>query len=115
MIGKWKNFKNPLMIIPLILGGLLFAAGMAFIFGLFVMLLWNWLMPDIFGLPLISYWQAWGFVILAHILFKSGSGDKHHDHYSNDNWKRHMRDRFHRKWSGGDSFDHSHKENEDQG
>lgn len=35
--------------------------------------LWNWLMPDIFSLPTISYWQAWGLYLLAAILFKSSS------------------------------------------
>ena len=33
------------------------------------MLLWNWLMPAIFGLVTISYWQAVGIIILAKFLF----------------------------------------------
>ena len=44
------------------------------LFGLLVMALWNWVMPDIFGLPQITYWQGWAMVVLAHILFKAGSG-----------------------------------------
>ena len=32
------------------------------------MWLWNALMPDIFGLPVITYWQAFGLEILGHIL-----------------------------------------------
>jgi len=36
-------------------------------------LLWNWLMPHIFGLPTISLLQALGLNILAGILFKSSS------------------------------------------
>jgi hypothetical protein len=47
--------------------------GLAFLFGWVVMLLWNWLMPDIFGLKRLTYWQAWGLLILSHILFKSFS------------------------------------------
>lgn len=35
------------------------------------MLLWNLLMPDIFGLVKISLWQALGINILSGILFKS--------------------------------------------
>jgi hypothetical protein len=53
--------------------GILFAAGgiaLMALFGGFVMLLWNWLMPDIFGLKAITYWQAWGLMILSWILFK---------------------------------------------
>ena len=31
--------------------------------------LWNWLMPSIFGLHEISYWQALGLMALSWILF----------------------------------------------
>ena len=34
------------------------------------MLLWNWLMPTIFNLPTIGFWQACGINLLASILFK---------------------------------------------
>jgi hypothetical protein len=34
-----------------------------------VLLLWNWLMPVIFGLKTISYIQALGLFILSRILF----------------------------------------------
>ena len=36
-----------------------------------LMLLWNWLMPVIFGLPEITFWQAIGLNLLSTILFKS--------------------------------------------
>jgi hypothetical protein len=51
--------------------------GFVFLFGWVVMLLWNWLMPEIFGLKQLNYWQAWGLLALCTILFKgfgSGSG-----------------------------------------
>ena len=48
--------------------------GAIFLFGLFVRILWNWLMPEIFGLPEITYWQAWGLLILSMILFKDIGG-----------------------------------------
>jgi hypothetical protein len=38
------------------------------LFGEIVMLLWNWLMPALFGLKLITFWQAVGLLILARIL-----------------------------------------------
>jgi hypothetical protein len=47
------------------LGGI----GLLFLFGWIVMLLWNWLMPDIFGLKTVGYWQAWGLLLLSCILF----------------------------------------------
>ena len=37
------------------------------------MWLWNWLMPVIFGLPEIGFWQAFGLLILSNILFKNSS------------------------------------------
>jgi hypothetical protein len=38
--------------------------------GTLVMLLWNWLVPPLFGLPaLTSFWQALGLLALCRILF----------------------------------------------
>ncbi len=62
----------PLMVV----GGLAAAVVLAFLVGLLVQLLWNALMPDIFGLPEISYWQAVGLLILGHLLF--GGGMRNH-------------------------------------
>jgi hypothetical protein len=41
-----------------------------FLSGLIVMFLWNALIPVIFGLIALSYWQALGLFILAVVLFK---------------------------------------------
>jgi hypothetical protein len=38
-----------------------------------VMFLWNSLLPDIFGLPALNYWQTLGVFVLSRILF-SGIG-----------------------------------------
>lgn len=35
------------------------------------MWLWNWLMPEIFDLTTITFWQALGINILSNLLFKS--------------------------------------------
>jgi len=43
---------------------------LAIILGYPVMLLWNWLMPTIFGLTKITLWQAIGINVLCHILFQ---------------------------------------------
>jgi hypothetical protein len=34
-----------------------------------LMWLWNWLMPGLFGLHSISFWQALGLLVLSKILF----------------------------------------------
>lgn len=33
--------------------------------------LWNWLMPEIFAIKTITFWQAWGINFLANVLFKN--------------------------------------------
>jgi len=38
--------------------------------------LWNWLMPGIFAIKVITFWQAWGINFLAGILFKSSFSSK---------------------------------------
>ncbi|MDR1552329.1 MAG: hypothetical protein LBS69_02545 [Prevotellaceae bacterium] len=38
------------------------------VFVTFTMLLWNWLMPSIFGLKTITFWQALGLLAFVRIL-----------------------------------------------
>jgi len=59
-----ESFGSSILIIFL-------AVLLSFIIAVLVMLLWNWLMPVIFGLVKITYWQAWGLTILCNCLFKS--------------------------------------------
>lgn len=33
------------------------------------MFLWNWLMPYIFGLPILNFWQTMGLLGLCYLLF----------------------------------------------
>lgn len=37
------------------------------------MLLWNWLMPAIFSIKTITFWQAYGLMLLCSFLFKSSN------------------------------------------
>lgn len=51
------------------------AAALGFIVGslclpAILMLLWNWLMPGLFGLATIGYFKALGLFLIAKILFK---------------------------------------------
>lgn len=71
--------KRVLKITGFVFLGALAVAFFALVFGYVVMLLWNWLMPEIFSLGMITFWQAVGLVLLARLLFggfKHG-GDKH--------------------------------------
>ena len=48
----------------------------ALLLGVPLMYLWNGLMPTIFGLPTIGFWQAVGLNFLASILFNKTTNKK---------------------------------------
>lgn len=60
------------------------------VFGWMTKELWNWLMPSIFGLRAVTFWQAIGLVLLGKILF----GGFHKHAYGRRGWKRHMEERW---------------------
>jgi len=65
-LTKMTRLTKMILLVPLaILGILIFTA----IGGGVVMLLWNWLAPALFGLRLITFWQAIGLLALCRILF----------------------------------------------
>ena len=86
------------------------AAGV-FIFGSAVMLLWNNLLPALFGISTITFWQAIGLLILSKILF-GGFGGGHgrhrghchgHDHEFHGRWMhmtREEREKMRSEWRG---------------
>src|SRR4030042_6428805 len=88
-------FKRVIRIVMMVLGGVALGVVVAFLLGWVVMLLWNWLMPAIFGLPTIGFWKAWGLVILAHILFKAGRHGTGHDGHFHPH--PHWKDKFKEK------------------
>jgi hypothetical protein len=55
-----------LVMIPI---GIAAIALVTFLGGTIVKLLWNWLLPPLFGLPLVTFWQAVGLLALCRILF----------------------------------------------
>ncbi len=73
-----NKVKKIVKVIFIVIFGAIAIAALALLFGYVVMLLWNWLMPAIFGLGMITFWQAVGIVILAKLLFGGfgGSGGK---------------------------------------
>jgi hypothetical protein len=87
-----RHGSKALRIVGLTIAGVGFAVFFALVFGLVVKILWNWLMPAIFGLGEITFWQAFGIVLLAKILFGAGHGPSHRDHH--DRFESHFRNRF---------------------
>ncbi len=51
--------------LKIVLFATLLAAGL----GEIVVHLWNWLMPEIFGVHAITFWQGVGLLVLGRILF----------------------------------------------
>jgi hypothetical protein len=102
----FHNMRRPFLRVGMIIGGVVLAAALALLFGLLVMVLWNWIMPEVFGLPPLTYWQSWGIVLLAHILFKAG-GHRDHDHRRtrDEEWKDRFRDRFKTRFWVGEKTD----------
>ena len=62
--------------------------------GWVVMLLWNWLMPDIFGLKTLTFWQASGLLVLTSILFK-GPGHGGNPMHNENKRKRKLKSYLH--------------------
>jgi hypothetical protein len=61
------------------------------VFSFVVMSLWNWLMPAVFGMRVITFWQALGLLVLSRILLggfrgRPGPGGWH--------WRRRMMERW---------------------
>lgn len=78
-------------IVGMVIGGIIIAMITALLLGFVVMWLWNWLMPDIFGLTTITFWQAWGLLVLSHILFKSFPHNQ--SHRRDDRWKERFKEK----------------------
>lgn len=55
------------------------------LFGEIVMRLWNWLMPGLFHLPMITFVQALGLLVLSKLLFGG-----FHRHSGGRGWRRGM-------------------------
>ena len=61
-------------------------------FGKAVHELWNWLMPGIFGLPAITFWQAVGLLALSWLLLGGWRGMRRPGH--REQWRGRMPERW---------------------
>ena len=74
---SWWEKRNLAEKIAAGIGLAFLAVGLFALYGLVVQNLWNWLMPDLFGLGTMDYWQAFGLPLLIMLLFLGvGGGDK---------------------------------------
>ncbi len=81
----------------------------ALVLSLVVMLLWNALIPEIFGGPAVTYAQALGLLVLSHILLRGWSPWRHRNGWRRDRWRKRFeeklaamapeeRERFREEW-----------------
>ena len=84
--------------------GIAAIAVFTFIGGQSVKLLWNWLLPPLFGFPEVTFWQGLGLLALCRILFGGIGGPRgpnarwrHREHMSaaeREGFRRRMRAGF---------------------
>jgi hypothetical protein len=92
MRRRWIFFA-PIAILGILL--------VAFIGGEVVKLLWNWLLPPLFGAPEVTFWQALGLLALCRILVggfgRHGGYRRRMDHLTpeeRERFRQRMRERF---------------------
>jgi hypothetical protein len=78
-----------------IAGALFFGTAFLILATLATMWLWNWLMPAIFNLTTITFWQAAGILVLSKIIF---SGGCHSHQWHSDRRKKYWHSRLEEKW-----------------
>jgi len=76
-----------MFLVPIAIVGILVVSAIG---GAAVMLLWNWLMPPLFGRPEVTFGQALGLLVLCRILF--GGGGRHG--FRRPNWTAEEKARF---------------------
>ena len=87
--SKAKNFfRGAFKVFFMIIAAIAFLL----LFGYGFMLLWNWLMPDVFDLPSLSYWQGVGILVMAKLLFGNFEGKGHKKHSIKP--RKHFRERM---------------------
>ena len=99
---RMKRFLKWYYIVPvaIVLAPIIIAI-FIFVGGGIVMLLWNWLLPPLFGLPELTLLQAFGLLVLSRILFGGFGGGGHHYHApknmtpeERERFRHRMRQRF---------------------
>lgn len=68
MFHNFPSSAAVAMAILTFLGSILLSGLLFLVLAWPVSLLWNWLMPEVFGLPILSYWQAAGLIMLLNLL-----------------------------------------------
>ena len=102
MRDRWSRMTKltkVILIAPLAIIGIVVFVTLG---GTVVMLLWNWLAPELFGLRLITFWQALGLLALCRILFGGfglgGGGDRDSCRKTDGRIRERVRERMAERW-----------------
>lgn len=101
---NWTRKKKLLFLLLVALPGFLLFVALG---GVVVRELWNWLLPPLFGLPAIRFWQALGLLALCRILFggfrlDGGSGTHYRRRWEamTPEERERIRQRMRERWGG---------------
>ena len=86
--GKVKRIVGKIMLFVVLMPVVMF------LFVEAVLHLWNWLMPAIFHLPVIGFWQALGLMVLSWILLGGRRGMGGWRPHNRGRWGKRMRERW---------------------
>jgi len=89
---------NGAMKVLKIIGMVLLGAAALVAFGFIIQLLWNWLMPHLFSLPEITYWEGLGILALSSILFGRLGGGSSDDKKKDKKKSTPVRDEIRREF-----------------
>jgi hypothetical protein len=70
-ITSTMNWDNPFLTILAILAFIVFIFGLVLLVGWVLSFSWNYVMPEVFGLPKINIAKAWALLIVSSMLIKS--------------------------------------------
>ena len=85
-----RPVRRIVRVAALVLAGVAAMILFAAVFGWLVEILWNWVMPPLFGLKAITFWQAFGILLLAKLLF-GGVAPRYRRR--DERWRRRFRER----------------------
>lgn len=90
--NRTKRYKV-FHIVGHVMVGVIFAVVFALAFAILVKFIWNSVMPQLFNFKTITFWQAFGIIILAKLLF-GGFGSRSHDQWKKNGTSRN----WHKPW-----------------
>jgi hypothetical protein len=103
---NWETY-HPAKKIVLVIGGIILGVGLAILVGFVIMWLWNGLMPKLFGLTTITYWQGIGLGLLGRLLFGGVGGGNSSESKSKRKGKQrmsHCEDAYETDWEKYDKW-----------